>query len=268
MRSIAFNIAMTLAGLASWGSSTPAQANAPAQIVIPQNHAHISWTQPGGAASPATEGGWVRGEFNLIDGSGLLPGIRWSHQIGDNFVASNLTQRQGGLVIDLGASYNIGTMQIWALNDWGYFGNFSPSTFSLLASNDSSAVRVVGGQLQVADLSRFTRITNATPLARATHLDTYLGETYSFGAGTIPGTLGDADGVIQQLSNSPLNARYIFLDNLEGSPAFGGRLGFSEIQFHTFTSAVPEPSVYAMGLAGLGALLAFRRRTVRSRSRI
>jgi hypothetical protein len=210
----------------------------------------------------------VRGEFNLIDGSGLQTGGLWAHLVGDNFVASNLTQRQGGLVIDLGAVYSIGTMQIWALNDWGYFGNFSPSTFSLRVSKDPGAVSVVGGQLQVADLSRFARISTATPLARATHLDTYLGQTYSFGAGTMPGTLGDADGVVQRLSSTPLNARYIFLDDLEGSPAFGGRLGLSEIQFHTFTSAVPEPSLYAMCLAGLCLLGALRRRALCWTSRI
>jgi hypothetical protein len=142
-------------------SAVPGIAQAQTLVTIPESNSSISWTNVGGAGSPTPENSPfinVREESRLIDGSGLSSGTYLEHSVGDNYVNSNLTQQTGGLLIDLGATFQLGIMQIWSLNDSGVFGNFSPETFNLYASNDSNAVTVADGQIQVSNLSKFTMI--------------------------------------------------------------------------------------------------------------
>ncbi|MBI2513010.1 MAG: PEP-CTERM sorting domain-containing protein [Opitutae bacterium] len=234
-------------------------ASAQTQITITQSDTTISWTNVGGSGSPSPEGG--RPEARMVDGSGVTTDTYYVHAVGDNNIASNLTQQTGGLLIDLGASYQVGTMQIWAFNDAGVFGNLSPTSFDFYYSTDSSAITTGSGQIQVADLAKFTQLTNNTALAEASHAAGYVGETYTFGAGTTPSYLSDYSGGAQSLSGSAITARYIFLNDLTGSTAFGGRMGLSEIQVYTY-AAVPEPSTYAaiFGALALGAVGVIRRR--------
>lgn len=240
-------------------------ALAQTQIAIGQSDATISWTNVGGSGSPAPEGysfNTARAEIHLVDGSGIsTSGGFLVHARADNNAASNLTQQTGGLLIDLGANYQIGTLQIWGFN----YDPFSPASFDLYYTTDTSAVSLVGGQIQVSDLAKFTQLTNNTALAQASGADGYLGETYTFGSGTTPNYLGDYSGGAQSLSGSAITTRYLFLNDLTGSAAWGGRMGLSEIQVYTFAAAVPEPSTYAaiFGALALGAvaMVRLRRRT-------
>ena len=152
------------------------------------------------------------------------------------------------------------------------WGNYSPSTFDLYYTADSSAVSLVDGQIQVADLSKFIKLTDNTPLAAASYDPQYLGETYTFGGGALPGELGDQSGTIDSLSANPISSRYLFFNDLTGTDSWGGRLGFSEIQVYTSASAqsasVPEPSQIAASLllvSGLGIYF-LRRRMLKTAS--
>lgn len=252
----------TLLALTFGAAATHAQT----QITLSTASTAISWTNVGGAGSPAAEGeafNVARVEANLVNGTGLSTDTFLVHEVGDNWVASNLVQRTGGLLIDLGANYQIGTLQIWALNDAGVFGNFSPTTFDFYYTTNSAAISTGSGQIQVANLGLFTQLSDNTALAEASHAAGYRGETYTFGSTAVPSYLGDENGSVQSLSGSAITARYLFLDDLTGSTAFGGRMGFSEIQVYTYAAAaVPEPATYAaiLGAGALGAVLVLRRR--------
>lgn len=221
--------------------------------------ASINWTNVGGAGSPAVEGS--RFEADLVNNSGITTeGGKLVHNGGDNGVVSNLTQLTGGLIIDLGATYNLALMQIWNFNaafNGGQFKPVGPQTFDFYYTNDANAVTLTGGTtLNVANLSLFTSLTNNTALALATSANGYLGETYTFGSPTMPAEIGDQSGASQSLSGTTITARYIFLDDLTGdNTSFGPRMGFSELKFYQ----VPEPSAALLGGLGLLALLRRRR---------
>lgn len=251
-------------------------AVAQVQVSIGTGDSSISWTDNNGTGSPDPED-WEQGprdESNLVDDSGLSLGSnnRLVHAQGDSQVASNISQQTGGLLIDLGANFTLGTMQIWSFNDWNDWGNYSPSTFDLYYTADSSAVSLMSGQIQVADLSKFIKLTDNTPLAAASYDSQYLGETYTFGGGALPGELGDQSGTTQSLSANPISSRYLFFNDLTGTDSWGGRLGFSEIRVYTSASAqsasVPEPSQIAASLllvSGLGIYF-LRRRMLKTAS--
>jgi hypothetical protein len=220
-----------------------------APIAIGTTDASISWTNVGGSGSPVPDGtgeGGNRDESGLVNFNNITAGPPQTHGATINDGSnSNLTQQTGGLLIDLGSPMSLGAMQIWNFNLASFTG-FGSTRFDLYVSTDPSAVALVAGQLQVADLSKFSQVTNNTPLALAPGAAGYLGETFLFGGpDQLPSIVGDHNGTIDTLFPTPISARYVFLNDLFGNTQFGGRLGFSEIQFF---QAVPEPSTIAIWL--------------------
>jgi hypothetical protein len=203
-----------------------------ALISITADDEHINWTNDGGSASIAPEAGegFDRDEDNLVDFSG----ISGAPQVHAEFVSnasdhsSNLGTNpspEGGLLIDLGAVYNLSAMQIWNFNLGGAV--LAVTEFDLLVATDPAAVTLLDGEIVVADLGLFATVTTGTVMPLEDGGADYLGETFLFGGGPAPASVGDQSGAVDTLSGSPLTARYVFLDNL----ATAQIVGLSEIQF-------------------------------------
>ena len=222
----------------------------------------LNFTNVGGSGTPPTEG--QRDVSQLIDGSGVtLNGL--GQQIVEpsnpNGNQSNLLQQTGGLLIDLGSVQNVGALQIFNFNDQTGNSDFGPASFDFYFTSNLSAVSGAPGALQVADLSLFTQLADDQALQVNTvsgpvggTVDA-LGETFTFGSisAADQATIGDQTGVVDQLSATSISARYLFLDDLNGTDSFSGRVGFAEIQVF---GAVPEPSsTVLLGLGGLAFLL-------------
>lgn len=120
---------------------------------------------------------------------------------------------------------------------------YPTNSFDLKYATDPAAVTLVDGtKLEVADISKFTSVTNDTPLPGAPRNAAYLGETYTCGNALVPANLGDQSGVVDSLSAGAITARYIFLDDMVGVTTFGGRIGLSEIRFYAYQAPVAENS--------------------------
>ncbi|MEM9345936.1 MAG: PEP-CTERM sorting domain-containing protein [Planctomycetota bacterium] len=236
------------AGTAQGGLITPGPTDA-----------SVNWVTPGtGAASAAVESGegGVRDEIYMYDGSGLtlVGGKLTTSNGGANNTSSNVTSSTGGLLIDLGDTYELNLMQLWGFNRG--VGHFGPTRFDFRVATDPSAVQVVGGSLLVNDISKFTTIVDDQAATAPSESAGYLGETYTFDNfdETTITNLGDNDGSVDNLGTGTVTARYVFLDDLQGVGDFGGRTGLFEFQFY----GVPEPG--SLALLSLGGLCVLRRR--------
>ena len=260
--------ASTLAMLLAVGMVLGIGAPAKAATLSFINPAAFNGTNANGTGNPAPEG-TRRPETNLNGpGRSLGGGGQYVHQQGDNDIAWNLTQRTGGILIDLGASYKIGLIQVWGMNhDYSAVEEFSPETFdiTMVAPGDIS-----GGLITTPQTS--PDIANVPLGWVSAPASDYLGETFLFSGATaalIPSDLGDEgdNGGVTDASGTTLEGRYLLLHDMDGTSAWGGRMGLSEIRVYAIEGdtggAIPEPMTmlaFGLGITGLGGYIRKRRR--------
>jgi hypothetical protein len=170
-----------------------------------------------------------------VNGAGLSPNpsgqLIHSSASADSWL---LAQEAGGLLIDLGAEYNVDVLQIW---NYAGAGNerFGPQSFDLWVSNTlpSSSAGTAG----------MTQVLDNEALPRATPGDlNYLGETYLFSAANsqaIAAEIGDSNDGPTDLSAIALRGRYLFLGDLQGEPG-QGRVGLSEVRVYGRPATSPN----------------------------
>jgi VCBS repeat-containing protein len=180
----------------------------------------------------------------VIDGTGLS--VDALGRLIHSTVAADawaLPQESGGLMIDLGAEYNIDVMQVWNYNANGLEAS-GPQFFDLFVAPDGPAPTHTG---------QMTRVVDDEPLNRALQFDTaYLGETYLFSAAAasyIPPQLGDEFGGPTDLSSIDVRGRYVFIGGLQGEPGLGS-VGLSEVQLFGRPAAAPNVTLVSGDLKG------------------
>jgi len=189
-------------------------------------------TNEAGTADVAAEN-IFRGAVNAIDGSRLNTAVTpWVHSNLESVLnpsSWSLAQQAGGLMIDLGAVYVIDALQIWNFNLQGNDPQGNPLTaygttrFDLYASTT--------GNSWPAGQTGMTLVSAGVDLNRAPGTAGYLGETYVFGENpSAPPVWGDQDGILTEVTDTLVTARYLFLGNLQGTASAGGHVGLSEVR--------------------------------------
>jgi VCBS repeat-containing protein len=167
-----------------------------------------------GAATEAVNGGGL-----TLDASGQLV---HSTSSADAWL---LSQEHGGLMIDLGAEYNIDVLQIWNYNVEGQEA-YGPQSFDLWVAGGNTLPGSTGGMTRLLDNQLLTRQFQGN--------SEYLGQTYFFSAAntnSIPAEVGDQDGSPTDHGAIALRGRYLFIGDLQGQPG-SGRVGLSEVRVY------------------------------------
>ena len=174
----------------------------------------------------------------------------------ESSAASNgwaLSQGTGGLLLDLGAIYNLDALQVWNFNGSG-LTNLDPSQFDLYVSN-------VAPVATLPATGQMTQVNTAgSPLllpVRAASADGYLGETYTFGG--LPGTsiseLGDQDGTATTLAGT-VTGRYLLLAHLSGDLT-SGHVGLGAVR--AYGRAINAPNLtFSVGNGQGNATMTFQ----------
>jgi MYXO-CTERM domain-containing protein len=148
-----------------------------------------------------------------------------------------------------------GGIQKWTLSNgaWTLDYTLAPSTFIPSVNLDSSTT--IQGETGFEDLALQVVGNN---------VDIYA-VSYTIGN---DGAANGLYGVVDSLSNlSPTVGETETVDELEEAPGYEGTsadYNFKGVSFAPSLAPVPEPSTWALGLGGLGTLLAFQRRRKRA----
>ena len=215
----------------------------------------------------SAEGG--RLETKLVNG-GIITGTPRTQANGDvntdywnaHYTLSPTTGTSGtqGLLIDLGAVYQLGAIQLF-----GYNTTADPSvqkrslaSFTLWTATSTSAVEIVSSQLVVNDvggLALFAQQGGTQSMGAVTNTPTQ-GDTYLFGGSGKPSVLGGTDHIV---TASAVSARYLFFRNMTSFPgADASVIGLGEVQVFEFQE-VPEPSSAVILLSGSVVMCVVRR---------
>ncbi|MEM1397865.1 MAG: PEP-CTERM sorting domain-containing protein [Pseudomonadota bacterium] len=228
-----------------------------------------------GSGDPASEA--QRGPMNAISGvlgddlvDGASDNNNFFQEIGsDNLVFNqfnpngnswNLLQQTGGILIDLGAVYDVNAMSAWF--------NIGGSTFDLWVAGDGSVP---------VDTSTMTQLINDQAWTNQATFDSH-GQLFIFDGGTFDGETADfyidsetglfvgnetgnefnANAERVDLTNTSVTARYVLINDLTGIPNFGGRVGLDQVRF--YGDIVPEPASFGVIVIGIGLLSTRRHR--------